>query len=90
MLTVPQDAYSYAAELKRGLEGNNALTILMRTKNQSITEALEYVKNEFVDFLRIMEAGKAEIRSYGPEVDEAVRKYVHGMEQWVLALVCLD
>ena len=78
-----QDAYSYAAELSRGLEGNNALTILMRTKNLSIKEALAYVEQEFTGFLRIMEQSTAEIKSYGPEVDAAIRSYVHGMEQWV-------
>ena len=55
----------------------------MRTKGLSITEALEYVKKEFAGFLRIMEHSTAEIKSYGPEVDAAIRSYVHGMEQWV-------
>ncbi|THH10878.1 hypothetical protein EW145_g1031 [Phellinidium pouzarii] len=84
MIGWSNDVYSYAAELSRGLEGNNALTILMKTKGLSITEALDYVEVEFKQFLKTFVTSKAQIRSFGPEVDAAVRSYIHGMEQWVV------
>lgn len=55
----------------------------MRTKGLSITEALAYVEQEFAGFLRIIDQGKKEIKSYGPKVDAAIRSYIHGCEQWV-------
>ncbi|KAI5122525.1 hypothetical protein M0805_005252 [Coniferiporia weirii] len=84
MIGWSNDAYSYAAELARGLEGNNSLTILMRTKGLSLNEAMDYVEVQFKEFMDTFISSKAEIRSYGPEVDAAIRSYIFGMEQWVI------
>ena len=59
------------------------ITILIQDKGLSITQAIAYIESEFLELLKIIEISKAEIKSYGPEVDAAVHSYVHGMEQWV-------
>lgn len=62
----------------------------MANKNLSMTQAFTWVENEFSGILRSMEMSKTEIKSYGPEVDAAIRSYVYGLEQWVYGSTMWD
>ena len=59
------------------------ITVLMRNENLSIEQALSYVEAEFAGFVGTMQSSAAEIKSFGPEVDAAIRSYVRGIQQWV-------
>ena len=55
----------------------------MHNENLSTEQALSYIETEFAGFVRTIQSSAAEIKSFGPEVDAAIRSYLHGIEQWV-------
>ena len=84
MLCYPlfQDLYSYNMELNSGLEGNNFITVLMRTQNMSIQEACDYVGRHYKQLMDDFLAAKASLRSFGPEVDADVKRYIEACQHW--------
>ena len=69
-------------ELNSGLEGNNFITVLMRTQNMSIQEACDYVGRHYKQLMDDFLAAKSSLRSFGPEVDVDVKRYIEACQHW--------
>ena len=82
-LMTHQDIYSYAVEVSSGLAGCNAITILMRNNGLSHQEAMDRVSELYKGCADTFPNCKSSIRSFGPQIDEMVRTYIFGLEQWV-------
>lgn len=79
-------------EVARGVPGNNSITILMKSKGQSLQEAVDHVGGWIKSLLDQYLADKAKLPSFGALVDEAVQKYIFGMENWIIGNIiwCLE
>lgn len=71
-------------ERAKGLDGNNIVTVLMRAKNFTLQEASDYVGVVFGEMMAQYLADKPRLRSWSPEVDAAVQRYMTSMEHWVI------
>lgn len=75
--------YSYNKEQAAGHSANNFITVIMAGKGIALQEAFdfagEYFENQIKEFLE----WKAKLPSWGPDVDDAVSRYVFGLECWV-------
>ena len=77
-----QDLYSYNMELNSGLEGNNFITVLMRTQNMDIQAACDFVGRHYKQLMDDFQSAKASLRSFGPEVDVDVKRYIEACQHW--------
>ena len=75
--------YSYDKEQADGHSANNFITVVMVERRVGLQEASgfagEYFKNWVEEFLE----WKSKLPSWGPEIDDAVSRYVLGLECWV-------
>lgn len=81
---VRQDLYSYNREQEMGLRVDNILTVLMANEKCSLQTAVDHVASRFAELMEAFRADKARLPSWGPDLDVAAQKYVHGMESWVI------
>ncbi|KAI0304158.1 terpenoid synthase [Russula brevipes] len=65
------DLYSYNMEVNSGLEGNNFITVRVRFRRRHYKQLMD-------EFL----AAKAALRSFGPEVDADVKRYIEACQHW--------
>ena len=77
-----QDLYSYNMELNSGLEGNNFITVLMRTQDMDIQAACDFVGRHYKQLMDDFLSAKASLRSFGPEVDIDVKRYIEACQHW--------
>ncbi|KAI0284274.1 terpenoid synthase [Russula aff. rugulosa BPL654] len=82
MVCWANDLYSYNMELSRGLEGNNFMTVLMRTQNMDIQAACDFVGGHYKQLMADFLSAKSSLRSFGPEVDIDVKRYVDACQYW--------
>jgi hypothetical protein len=66
-------------ELNSGLEGNNFITVLMRTQNMDIQAACDLVGRHYKQLMDDFLSAKASLRSFGPEVDVDVNRLYRSM-----------
>ncbi|KXN86840.1 Delta(6)-protoilludene synthase [Leucoagaricus sp. SymC.cos] len=83
LIVLVNDIYSFIMEKSRGLAIHNGVEIVMRERNISIQEAMNWLGN-YCDgladsFLIELES----LPSWGADVDARVTKYVNGLGQWV-------
>ena len=57
----------------------------MRTKGLSAQEAVDWLGSRFEIVMEDFITSKKLIRSFGPDIDAAIRVYIGGLEQWVAA-----
>ncbi len=69
-------------ELSRGLEGNNFITVLMRTKNMDIQAACNFVGRHYEQLMDDFLTAKGSLRSFGCDVDPDVRRYIEACQHW--------
>lgn len=78
-----KDIYSYNKEQAGGHAANNLITVIKEEMRIGLQEAFDVAEKRFEkdaeEFLRCKEA----LPSWGPEVDEAISRYVTGLECWV-------
>lgn len=78
-----KDIYSYNKEQAGGHAANNLITVIKEEEKIGLQEAFDVAgrlfKSYVEDFLRCKES----LPSWGPDVDEAVSRYVAGLECWV-------
>jgi hypothetical protein len=69
-------------ELSRGLEGNNFMTVLMRTQNMDIQSACDFVGGHYKRLMDDFLSAKSSLRSFGPDVNIDVKRYVDACQYW--------
>jgi hypothetical protein len=69
-------------ELSRGLEGNNFMTVLMRTQNMDIQAACDFVGGHYKQLMDDFLSAKESLRSFGAEVDTDVKRYIEALQHW--------
>ncbi|KAI0307215.1 terpenoid synthase [Multifurca ochricompacta] len=82
MVCWANDLYSYNMELNSGLEGNNFITVLMETQNMDIQAACDFVGRHYKRLMDDFLSAKASLRSFGPEVDVDVKRYIEACQHW--------
>ncbi|KAL5495813.1 hypothetical protein ACEPAI_1277 [Sanghuangporus weigelae] len=73
MICYAKDIFSYAKEYADGLDGCNAITILMHEQGLSHQDAIDEVGKLYRKCADTFLTCKASMRSFGPEVDEIVK-----------------
>lgn len=83
MVFTINDIYSYNKEQAAGHSANNLITVIKEERGIELQEAFDiagqFFENDVEAFLRLKEL----LPRWGPEVDEAVARYVTGLECWV-------
>lgn len=75
--------YSYDMEQRKGLSGNNIVTVLMKDRNIELQAASDYIGTYFKVLMdRYLDARKR-IPSWGPDVDPGVARYMDATAHWV-------
>ena len=69
-------------ELNSGLEGNNFITVLMRTQKMDIQEACVFVGRHYKRLMDDFLSAKASLRSFGAGVDADVKRYIEACQHW--------
>ncbi|KAH9977837.1 terpenoid synthase [Lactifluus volemus] len=82
MVCWANDLYSYNMELNSGLEGNNFITVLMRTQHMDIQAACDFVGRHYKQLMDDFLSAKASLRSFGPKVDVDVKRYIEACQHW--------
>ncbi|PFH51684.1 hypothetical protein AMATHDRAFT_2790 [Amanita thiersii Skay4041] len=83
LVTWSNDIFSYNVEQSRG-DTHNMIVILMRYHNHTLQSAVDYVGDlcsKTID--RFIEYQK-KLPSWGPEVDDMVKRYVQGLQDWIV------
>ncbi|TFY78436.1 hypothetical protein EWM64_g5579 [Hericium alpestre] len=82
MVCWANDLYSFDMEQTKGLEGNNFLTVLMRTRGMTLQEASDYTGAHYKELMDTFLTNEAQLRSFGPEVDKDVKLWIRSMQHW--------
>jgi hypothetical protein len=69
-------------ELNSGLEGNNFMTVLMRTQHMDIQATCDFVGDHYKQLMDDFLSAKISLRSFGPEVDSDVKRYIEALQYW--------
>ncbi|PCH42360.1 terpenoid synthase [Wolfiporia cocos MD-104 SS10] len=78
------DILSYNREQSRG-DSHNLVPVIMQTLGLDRQAAVDYAGDLCNKTVERFLAGKAQLPSWGPEVDAAVQQYVQGLEDWIIA-----
>ena len=81
--TATKDVYSYDKEQADGHSANNFITVVMVEKRVGLQEAFDFAGEYFENLVREFLEWKAKLPSWGAGVDDAVSRYVLGLECWV-------
>ncbi|KAK3331203.1 terpenoid synthase [Apodospora peruviana] len=77
------DLYSYNVERAKGHELHNLLTLVMHEKNLNLQSAVDWIGEWHDEIVAEFMECKANLPSWGVEIDTQVRRYVDGMMFWV-------
>ncbi|KIM48679.1 hypothetical protein M413DRAFT_83524 [Hebeloma cylindrosporum] len=83
LVTWSNDIFSYNVEQSRG-DTHNMIVILMQYHNLSLQGAVDYVGELCKQTIDTFSTNKAELPSWGPEIDEMVARYVQGLQDWIV------
>ncbi|KAF9654287.1 terpenoid synthase [Thelephora ganbajun] len=83
MLFTANDVYSYNKEQAGGHSANNLITVIKEERGVGLQEAFNVAGRFFENCAEEFLVYKELLPSWGPEVDEAVSRYVTGLECWV-------
>ena len=64
------------------------IVILMRYHGLTLQEAVDYVGNLCEETINAFIENKKRIPSWGPAIDDMVRIYVKGLQDWIVGYVC--
>jgi len=93
MIGLSNDLYSYKMEYKRGLEGSNYISVLMREQNLSLQDAVDHMGVQYKTLLDQFLRYEAMLPSFGsPSADDGLRRYVECMKQSIVGYLiwCFD
>ncbi|KAL1697045.1 isoprenoid synthase domain-containing protein [Schizophyllum commune] len=77
------DLYSYNMEQAKGLSGNNIVTVLMQERNLDIQSVADYLGDLTKELMAQYTRGRANLPSWGPEIDAAVARYADAVGFWI-------
>ncbi|KIK62503.1 hypothetical protein GYMLUDRAFT_164402 [Collybiopsis luxurians FD-317 M1] len=83
MVCWANDVYSYDMEQKKGHNGNNIVTVLMKEYSIDLQAAADYVGVYFEQLMKCFLDARTRIPSFGLEVDAGVVRYLDAMAHWV-------
>ena len=84
MSDVSQDLYSYNAERARGEHAyHNLLTVVMYRKRLGLQEAVDWIGSWHDQVVGDFMEARANLPSWGPEIDSQVARYVEALEYTV-------
>lgn len=83
MLFAANDIYSYNKEQVGGHAANNLITVIEEERGVELQGAFDVAGKFFEDYVQEFLRRKEMLPSWGPKVDEAVARYVAGLECWV-------
>lgn len=75
-------------EQSKGLEGNNILTVLMEVKGFNLQEAADHAGTLFGELVSRFIAERKKLPSWGPDLDQAINRYVDAIGHWVVGNLC--
>lgn len=71
-------------EQSLGLDGNNVLTVLMKTQDMTLQEAANQVGVVFESLMKTYIKNKSLVRSFGPEQDAKIQEYMENVGYWAV------
>lgn len=74
-------------EQSKGLDGNNILTVLMKSHGFTLQEASDYVGVQYKKFMDEFVSDLNSLPSFGSEVDTNVSLYFTKMSHWCIGNV---
>ncbi|KAG8917205.1 hypothetical protein FRC03_004894 [Tulasnella sp. 419] len=86
ILTWANDMYSFNVEQSKG-DTQNLVVIAMREKGLDLQGAVDWLGDLIKRRIDQYVSEKAQLPSWGPEVDAGVAKYVAGLERWVIGVL---
>ncbi|EJD04456.1 terpenoid synthase [Fomitiporia mediterranea MF3/22] len=92
LICLANDIYSYPMEYSRGIDQVNAVTAIKHEKVVSTQEAIDLVADHYKKLVKLVGSCKRSLPSFGPETDDAIHTYIHGIEQWFYGYIvwCFD
>lgn len=75
-----KDIYSYNKEQAGGHSANNLITVIEKEWGVGLQEAFDMAGQFFKNYVEEFVTCKELLPSWGPEVDEAVSRYITGLE----------
>ena len=75
-----KDVYSYNKEQAGGHSANNLITVIEKERGVGLQEAFDIAGQFFKNYVEEFVTCKELLPSWGSEVDEAVSRYVTGLE----------
>lgn len=83
MLFAANDVYSYNKEQAGGHAANNLITVIQGERGVELQGAFDIAGEFFEGYVQEYLGCKEALPSWGPETDEAVSRYITGLECWV-------
>lgn len=81
-----QDVYSWNIEQAQGHTAN-IVTVLMNQKDIPVQEAMDIVGKEIQKRFQLYVSSKAQLPSWGPQVDAGVQAYATVLEDWTIGSI---
>ncbi|KAF8197508.1 isoprenoid synthase domain-containing protein, partial [Pholiota molesta] len=83
LVTWSNDIFSYNVEQSRG-DTHNMIVILMEYHGLDLQGAVDYVGDLCAQTIDTFNENKANVPSWGPEVDDMVSRYIQGLQDWIV------
>ncbi|KAG5726366.1 Germacradienol/germacrene D synthase [Termitomyces sp. T112] len=82
-VALSNDILSYNVEQASG-SNHNIIDLLMEYHGHTLQSAVDYVGNLCIQSIADFERGRKHLPSWGAEIDAKVRKYVEGLQDWII------
>jgi hypothetical protein len=83
LLDILQDIFSYNVEQSKG-DTHNMIPVVMHEQGLPLQGAVDFVGDLCKQCIERFEQDKAELPSWGPEIDRDVQIYIRGLEDWMV------
>ena len=80
-----QDVYSFAVEHFRDDEKYNVIDVLMKHRGLDVQGAMDYTGELVKERMQSYVSEKAQVPSWGAEINGEVAKYLRMLETWMIA-----
>ncbi|KIK51745.1 hypothetical protein GYMLUDRAFT_181084 [Collybiopsis luxurians FD-317 M1] len=81
------DIWSYNAEQSRHDAQDNMITILMKYHGHTLQSAVDYVGDLCHQTINDFVQNSKNVPHWGPEVDDIVKRYIRGLEDWIVGTI---
>ncbi|KAK0211241.1 terpenoid synthase [Desarmillaria ectypa] len=83
LVTWSNDIFSYNVEQSRG-DTHNMIVIMMVYHGKTLQEAVDFVGERCRNTIDAFIEGTKHVPSWGPEIDPIVKKYIQGLQDWIV------